>query len=170
MIPPPFSETDYKLGQSEKPSLLGLLDWSRDLHPSHAGPIRALHWDYWLWDLKWWGSVHPAGGDAGKSKIKPSQKLCVRGWTESLTNMHTRAETRDSPGSIVFQDPTNSMSSCISSPARFHTPYTHILLSALSRMRPVFITCHQKSLRRVVVKHMGSETRCTGLNPSCSSY
>lgn len=58
----------------------------------------------------------------------------MRGWTEGLTNINRKTETTDSPGSIVFQGPTNSMSRCISSPAWFHTSYTHILLSALSRV------------------------------------
>lgn len=35
----------HKLGQSEKPSLLDPVDWSRGLRPCQAKPITVLHWD-----------------------------------------------------------------------------------------------------------------------------
>lgn len=103
MIPPPFSDTDYKLGQSEKPSLLDLLDWSRGLHLSQSEPFTGV--------IDWGPEIvrfrSYCRGDGGKSKTKPIQKLCVRSCTESLTNMYRKAESRDSLGSTVFQRPTD---------------------------------------------------------------
>lgn len=46
----------------------------------------------------------PAGGDTEKIKTSPSQKLRGGGWSESVINMHRKADQRES-WQLVFQGP-----------------------------------------------------------------
>ena len=62
----------------------------------------------------------------------------------------------------MFQGSTALDAQLISSPTR-----RHILLSAFDHRRTVLIIC---CYNKVMVKHVGSEARCAGLNPSCASY